>query len=61
MLEKVKSWIAEMFKDSRDRINPNPDEQRWTSPNLKNQYIFQEKEFCIDLRLKYIQNVLKVR
>jgi len=50
-----------MFEDSRNRINTNPDNIEWTPPKLKNQYIFQEKEFCIDLRLKYILNVLKVR
>jgi len=50
-----------MFEDSRNRINPHPENHKWTPPKLKNQYIFQEKEFCIDLRVKYIQNVIKVR
>jgi len=61
MLLKVKSWITEMFEDSHNRINPHPENHKWTPPKLKNQYIFQEKEFCIDLRVKYIQNVIKVR
>jgi len=50
-----------MFEDSRNRINPNPNDHEWTPPKLKNQYIFQENEFCIDLRLKYLLNVMKVR